>query len=185
MALKSLPLSDVYALLEPGPVVLLTTADKTGRANVMTMSWHMMMEFTPPLVGCVVSEGNFSFKALRATKECVIAIPARRLAAKVVKVGNCSGRDFPDKSGADKFRAVGFTPLPAKDVHAPLVAEAFANLECRVVDTRMVARYNMFVLEVVRAWRDPAQKNPKTIHHQGWGRFAVDGRIITLKSEKA
>ncbi|MFN4165026.1 MAG: flavin reductase family protein [Ferrovibrio sp.] len=185
MPLKSLPLSEVYALLEPGPVVLLTTADKTDRANVMTMSWHMMMEFTPPLVGCVVSEGNHSFRALRATRECVIAIPARRLAAKVVKVGNCSGRDFPNKSGADKFAAIGLTPLPAGTVSAPLINDCFANLECRVVDTRMVARYNMFVLEVVKAWRDPAQKNPKTIHHQGWGRFAVDGRIITLKSGKA
>lgn len=180
MTLKSLPLSQVYALLEPGPVVLLTTVDKTDRANVMTMSWHMMMEFTPPLVGCVVSEGNHSFKALRATKECVIAIPARRLAAKVVKAGNCSGRDV-----ADKFAAIGLTPLPARTVSAPLINDCFANLECRVVDTRMVARYNMFVLEVVKAWRDPAQRNPKTIHHQGWGRFAVDGRVITLKSGKA
>lgn len=180
MALKSLPLSEVYALLEPGPVVLLTTADRADRANVMTMSWHMMMEFTPPLVGCVVSEGNHSFKALRATKECVIAIPARKLAAKVVQAGNCSGRDV-----ADKFAAIGLTPLPARMVSAPLINDCFANLECRVVDTRMVTRYNMFVLEVVKAWRDPAQKNPKTIHHQGWGRFAVDGRVITLKSGKA
>lgn len=178
--MKSLPLSKVYALLEPGPVVLLTTRAKDGRTNVMTMSWHMMMEFTPPLIGCVVSNGNYSFAALRATKECVIAIPARKLAAKVVKAGNCSGRDV-----ADKFAAIGLTMKPAANVTAPLVAECFANLECRVVDTRMVATYNMFVLEAVKAWIDPAQKTPKTIHHQGWGRFAVDGRVITLKSDKA
>ena len=177
--LKPLPLSDVYQLLEPGPVVLLATAAKDGRPNVMTMSWHMMMEFTPPLVGCVVSAGNYSFAALSATKLCVIAIPARKLAAKVVKVGNCSGRN------TDKFATIGLTPLPAAEVSPPLIGECFANLECQVVDTRMVSRYNMFVLEVVKAWRDPAQKDPKTIHHQGWGRFAVDGRIITLKSDKA
>ncbi|MFC3674086.1 flavin reductase family protein [Ferrovibrio xuzhouensis] len=177
--LKPLPLGNVYQLLEPGPVVLLATATKAGRPNVMTMSWHMMMEFTPPLVGCVVSSGNHSFAALRATRQCVIAIPARRLAAKVVKVGNCSGRD------TDKFSSIGLTPLPAAQITAPLIGECFANLECRVVDTRMVPRYNMFVLEVVQAWTDPAQQNPKTIHHQGWGRFAVDGRVITLKSDKA
>ena len=67
-ALKALPLSKVYQLLEPGPVVLLTTARK-GRANVMTMSWHMMVEFEPPLVACVVSGANYSFAALQATKE--------------------------------------------------------------------------------------------------------------------
>jgi len=86
--MKDLPLSKVYRLLEPGPVVLLTTARK-GRANVMTMSWHMMVEFEPPLFACVLSNANYSFAALRATKECVIAVPARKLAAEVVKVGNC------------------------------------------------------------------------------------------------
>ena len=69
--MKQLALAKVYRLLEPGPVVLLTTARK-GCANVMTMSWHMMVEFEPPLVACVVSNADYSFAALRATKECVI-----------------------------------------------------------------------------------------------------------------
>jgi flavin reductase (DIM6/NTAB) family NADH-FMN oxidoreductase RutF len=173
---KALPLPEVYALLEPGPVVLLTTARK-NRPNVMTMSWHMMVEFEPPLVACVCSGANYSFDALRTTGECVIAIPSRKLAATVVKIGNCSGRD------TDKFDAFGLTPLPAAQVRAPLVAECFANLECKVVDRRMMNRYNMFVLEVVRAWRDPKQKRPKTVHHHGYGKFVVDGAAITLKSK--
>ena len=173
--MKDLPLSDVYQLLEPGPVVLLTTARK-GKANVMTMSWHMMMEFTPPLVACVVSGGDYSFEALRATKECVIALPAVELASKVVKIGNCSGRD------TDKFAAFGLTPVEGAEVKAPLIKECFANLECRVVDTRMVNAYNLFVLEVVKAWRDTKQKKVKTIHHHGFGKFAVDGEMIMLKS---
>ena len=173
--MKDLPLADVYRLLEPGPVVLLTTAHK-GRANVMTMSWHMMVEFEPPLVGCVVSSANYSFAGLRATKECVIAVPARPLAAKVVKVGNCSGRDL------EKFARCGLTPMPAEQVRAPLVAECFANLECRVTNTRLVTTYNLFILEVLKAWIDPQQKHPKTIHHHGYGKFAVDGKMIRLKS---
>ena len=175
MTMKALPLAKVYQLLEPGPVVLLTTA-RRGRANVMTMSWHMMVEFEPPLVACVVSNANHSFAALRATGECVIAIPAAKLAAKVVKVGNTSGRD------GDKFTACRLTPVAAERVAAPLVAECFANLECRVADTRFVNRYGLFVLEVVAAWIDPAQKNPKTIHHHGYGRFAVDGETIKMAS---
>jgi flavin reductase (DIM6/NTAB) family NADH-FMN oxidoreductase RutF len=175
-AMKTLALSKVYQLLEPGPVVLLTTA-RGGRANVMTMSWHMMVEFEPPLVACVVSGNNHSFAALRATGECVIAVPARKLAPKVVKVGNASGRDI------DKFEAFALTALPASRVQAPLVAECFANLECRVADTGMVRKYNLFILEVLKAWIDPAQKNPKTIHHHGYGTFVVDGRTITLKSK--
>ena len=174
--MKDLPLSKVYQLLEPGPVVLLTTARK-GRANVMTMSWHMMVEFEPPLVACIVSNANHSFAALRATKECVIAIPARKLASEVVKVGNSSGRDI------DKFEVYNLTATPAEHVAPPLVAECFANLECKVRDTSLVNKHNLFILEVLKAWIDPAQKHPKTIHHQGYGTFVVDRAAIKLKSK--
>lgn len=176
--MRNLALSTVYRLLEPGPVVLLTTAHK-GRSNVMTMSWQTMVEFTPPLVACVVSEADFSFKALRATKECVIAIPSVRLARKVVAIGNCSGGDV------DKFEKFRLTPRPAREVKAPLIAECFANLECRVADTRLVKDYNLFILEVVKAWSNPAIKDRRTIHHHGYGKFVVDGATIKLKSNKA
>ena len=173
--MKALALSKVYQLIEPGPVVLLTTA-RGGKANVMTMSWHMMLEFEPPLIGCVVAGANHSFAALRASRECVIAIPARRLAPKVVRIGNCSGRD------TDKFEAFGLTPVKASRVAPPLIAECCANLECRVSDTAMVRKYNLFVLECVQAWIDPAQRNPKTIHHHGYGKFVADGAAFRLKS---
>ena len=173
--MKDLPLARVYQLLEPGPVVLLATAHK-GRVNVMTMSWQTMLDFEPPLVACVVSNANFSFAALKATKECVIGIPAVEIASKVVEVGNSSGRSV------DKFAAFGLTSKPAKHVAAPLLTQCFANLECKVVDTRLVNKYNLFVLEVLKAWTDPAQKAPKTIHHHGYGTFVVDGETIKLKS---
>ena len=176
MARKSFPLSKVYGLLEPGPVLLLTTADK-GRANVMAMSWHTMMEFEPPLVGCIVSGRNFSFAALKATRQCVLNIPTADLAAKVVGCGNISGRR------EDKFKAFGLTPVPAASVSAPLIAECYANLECRVVDTRLVNRYYFFVLEVLKAWKDPARKDPRTLHHRGRGRFMVAGETIQLASK--
>jgi flavin reductase (DIM6/NTAB) family NADH-FMN oxidoreductase RutF len=175
MAKKSLALSKVYGLLEPGPVVLLSTIRKT-KSNIMTMSWHTMLEFEPPLIGCVVSNRNYSFGLLKASKECVINIPSVELAKQVVKVGNCSGRDV------DKFAAFGLTPVTASQVQPPLIDECFANLECKVVDTRMVNAYNFFVLEVVKAWIDPARKDARTIHHRGWGAFMVAGEIIKLPS---
>jgi flavin reductase (DIM6/NTAB) family NADH-FMN oxidoreductase RutF len=85
----------------------------------------------------------------------------------------------------DKFERFRLTPLPAKRVSAPLVAECYANLECKVVDTRMVGRYNMFVLEVVKAWVDRARRRPRTLHHQGFGKFVIDGDVIRLRSAKA
>ena len=175
MAKRSYPLPKVYGLLEPGPVVLVTTARK-GRANIMTMSWHTMMEFEPPLVGCVISGRNASFDTLKATKECVINIPTRDLAKQVVGVGNCSGRTV------DKFEKFGLTPVEASQVQAPLIAECYASLECRVADTQLVNSYNFFVLEVVQAWVDTAIKKPQTLHHRGNGLFAVAEGTVKLRS---
>jgi flavin reductase (DIM6/NTAB) family NADH-FMN oxidoreductase RutF len=75
------------------------------------------------------------------------------------------------------------TPEPASLVAAPLIAECYANLECKVVDTRMVTKYNFFILEVFKAWIDPLRKSPRTIHHLGRGAFMVAGRTITLPSK--
>lgn len=182
--MQEYPLSKVFQLLEPGPTVLVSTS-RGGQDNVMTMTWHMMMEFEPPLLACLLSEGNHSFAALAETRECVIAIPPASFASTVVDIGNCSG------SQVDKFQAFGLTRLPAAQVAAPLIAECFANLECRVADDTLVERYNLFVLEVVQAWSDPAWPDlastdagrnlPKTLHHNGDGTFRVDGEMLNVK----
>lgn len=151
MKKKALPLGKVYQLIEPGPVVMVATRwrDKT---NIMTMSWHMMVEFEPPTVACIISANNYSFGLLKASRECVINIPTAELAEKVVRCGNMSGRKV------DKFQALGLTPATAVSVSAPLIAECYANLECKLVDTRMANKYNMFILEVVKAWIDRSVK---------------------------
>ncbi|HXX58979.1 MAG TPA: flavin reductase family protein [Thermodesulfovibrionales bacterium] len=176
MRKRTLPLSQVYGLLEPGPVVMVTTA-RRGRANIMAMSWHTMMEFEPPIIGCVISNRNHTFGILKETRECVINIPTVELAEKVVGCGNTSGRRV------DKFKTFGLTPASPSRVSAPLIDECPANLECRVVDTRMVAKYNFFILEVVKAWIDPSRKNGQTIHHLGRGVFMIAGKTVKLPSK--
>jgi len=157
--------------------VLLTTI-RAGRTNVMPMSWHLMMEFTPPLVGCVVSNRNYSFASLKTGRECVLNIPTVDLAKTVVACGNTSGRLV------DKFKTFGLTPVAAASVKAPLIAECYASLECKVRDAKLAAQYNFFILEVVQAWVDASRKRPRTIHHQGEGEFMVAGRTLRLPSPK-
>lgn len=176
MKKTSFPRSEVYRLLESGPVVLVTTA-RAGRANIMPMSWHLLMEFEPPLLGCVISDRNYSFESLKTTMECVINIPTVELAKTVVGCGNTSGRD------TDKFKTFGLTATAAKLVKAPLIVECYASLECKVRDRKLVAKYNFFILEVVQAWVALARKHPRTIHHQGEGEFMVAGRILHLPSK--
>jgi flavin reductase (DIM6/NTAB) family NADH-FMN oxidoreductase RutF len=106
----------------------------------------------------------------------VLNIPTVEMAVKVVGCGNTSGRKV------DKFKTFGLTAAPASQVKAPLIAECYANLECRVVDARLVAKYNFFILEVVKAWIDPSRKQPRTIHHKGNGVFMVAGKTIRLPS---
>lgn len=173
--LVELPFGDVYGFMEPGPVVLMTTR-RGNSANVMTMSWHMMVEFVPPRIACVVSDADHSAAALAATGECVIAIPSADLVAAVVAIGNSSGRS------EDKFAAFGLTPLAARAVGAPLIAECFVALECRVIDATLADRFGIRVLEVVAAWRNPSIIDTRTLHHRGHGLFAIDGETIHTAS---
>jgi flavin reductase (DIM6/NTAB) family NADH-FMN oxidoreductase RutF len=175
---KNLPLSKVYSLLESGPVVLLSTSLK-GRSNVMAMSWHMMIDFVPPLVGCVISDRNYSCGTVLKTRECVINIPTLEIAEKAVACGNVSG------ARTDKFDKFGLTPERASLVKAPSIKECYASLECRLADARLAGKYGLFIFRVVKAWADPAVKAPKTLHHRGGEAFMVAGPTIKLRSKMA
>jgi flavin reductase (DIM6/NTAB) family NADH-FMN oxidoreductase RutF len=87
---KDFPVSDIRRFLEPGPIVLISSAWK-GKANIMTLGWHTIMEFSPSLVGCVIANTNFSFEMIRKSRQCVINVPSVELVDEVVGIGNCSG----------------------------------------------------------------------------------------------
>ena len=48
MAFTELSLHKAFMLFEPGPVILVTTNDGK-KNNLMTISWHMVTDFTPTL----------------------------------------------------------------------------------------------------------------------------------------
>lgn len=173
--MRSLELSRAFTLIEPGPVVLVTTHD--GRKNnVMTISWTMVLDFTP-LFAITTGAWNHSFAALRKSKECVIAIPTVDLLDEVVGIGTCSG------ANTDKFSKFKLTAVPSTVVKAPLIQECLANVECKVVD--IVRKHNIVVLEAVAAHIDPAPKEKRTVHAVGDGTFIVDGRRLDRKKMMA
>jgi flavin reductase (DIM6/NTAB) family NADH-FMN oxidoreductase RutF len=157
--------------MESGPVVLVTTRDGE-KNNIMTISWTMVMDFTP-VFAITTGKWNHSFTALRKYRECVIAIPTVDLLDKVVGIGTCSGAD------TDKFATFKLTPVQAKLVRAPLIKECLANIECKVID--IIKRHNIVVLEGVAAYIDTARKEQRSVHAVGDGTFIVDGRKIDRK----
>jgi flavin reductase (DIM6/NTAB) family NADH-FMN oxidoreductase RutF len=173
---KDYPLIDIRRHLETGPIVLVTSNWK-GKTNIMTLGWHMMLQFSPARFGCYIWDGNQSFAMVRNAKECVINIPTVDLVEQVVGIGNSTGRQL------DKFKAFGLTSAAADKVGAPLINECYANFECRLADAGMIRRYGLFVWDVVKAHVAISPKNPKTLHYRGQGEFMVAGRSISRKDK--
>jgi flavin reductase (DIM6/NTAB) family NADH-FMN oxidoreductase RutF len=171
-----LPVAMVRRYLEPGPIVLVSSAWK-GQRNIMTMGWHTVMEFTPSLVGCVIASGNHSFELIRRSRQCVINVPTTALTDQVVKIGNTSGASI------DKFEAFKLTADAAQQVQAPLIRECHASFECRLADSALVKRYNFFVFEVVKAHVRPSPRHPQTLHYTGDGVFMVAGKTISRRAQ--
>lgn len=173
--MRSLKLEKAFTLLEPGPLVLVTTRDG-GRDNIMTLSWTMVLDFSPRFA-LTTGAWNHSFKALSKTRQCVIAVPGADLLDKAVGIGTCSGAD------TDKFAEFRLTPLPGKMVEAPLIKECLANIECRVVE--IIKRHDIVVLEALAAWVNPARRERRSVHAVGDGRFIVDGRTLDRRKRMA
>jgi len=166
--MKEMQIDKAFTLLEPGPVVLITTCDGK-KNNIMTISWTMVVDFTPRFA-ITTGPWNHSFSALKKTRQCVIAISTVDLIDKVVGVGTCSGAD------TDKFEKFSLTAVKGKIVKAPLISECLANIECRVID--IVLKHNIIVLEGVAAYVDDRRKEKRTLHAVGDGTFIADGRRI-------
>lgn len=173
-ALTAYPLTNIHRLLEPGPVVLVSTIDD-GRPNLMTNGFNMPVVHGGALA-LILGPWDHSYAALRRTGECVVAIPSIDLAEQVVDVGNVSGAEV------DKWDRFGFTPLPARDVTPPLVAECFANIECRVSDARLVEDYHLWILEPACAWIDESRRGAGEFHQRGDGTFSPNGPTLDLRS---
>ena len=169
------PVSQVRRYLEPGPIVLVSSQWQ-GKTNIMTLGWHTVLEFSPSLVGCMISGGNHSFDLIRNSRECVINLPTITLTDTVVGIGNISGRKI------DKFAEFGLTPEEAHKVQAPLIRECHASFECLLHDDALVDRYNFFIFEVVAAHVATSPKHPATLHYTGDGVFMVAGKIISRRS---
>jgi flavin reductase (DIM6/NTAB) family NADH-FMN oxidoreductase RutF len=168
-----LPVWQIRKYLEVGPVVLISTLHK-GKTNIMTQSWHTIMEFTPSIIGCMITAKNHSFEMIRDSGECVINLPTLDLINEVIGIGNTTG------DHTDKFKKFALTPEEGEFVKAPLIKECYANFECKIKDHSLLDKYNFFIFEVLRAQAATYPRYPKTVHYRGSGRFMVSGKELEL-----
>jgi flavin reductase (DIM6/NTAB) family NADH-FMN oxidoreductase RutF len=141
----------------------------------MTCGWHMIMEMEPSLIGCYIWDQNRSRRLIRASGECVINVPTSDLVKIVVAIGNTHGPEV------DKFDKFGLTAVDGTEVKAPLIAECYANFECKLVDTGLITRYSLFVFEVVKAHVATSPRSPTTVHYRGEGVFMIAGRNVSYR----
>lgn len=172
---RKLPGSKAYRVLESGPTVLVSTRNKAGRADLMTVGFHMVITHEG-LLAAVISPGDFSQVSLAETGECVIGVPGVDLAEQVVDIGNCSGFDV------DKFPRFRLTEKKAEHVSAPLVDECLANVECTLVDGSLADVYSgLVIFQAEQVWVNTGRAEHRTFHHNGDGTFNADGDLIDLR----
>jgi flavin reductase (DIM6/NTAB) family NADH-FMN oxidoreductase RutF len=172
-SMQEFPLNRAFTFFEAGPVLLVVTS-LNGKHNVMTVSCHASLGFTP-IIGCSLGPWNHSYETLLQTGECVLSIPTVDMMEAVVDIGNCSG------DSVDKFQKFGLTPLKGKKVDIPLIAESLANVECIVREKPTSGDYYLFIMEGVKAWYNPDREEKRTFHAKGDGTFIIDGETINLR----
>ena len=160
-----------FTYLESGAVLLVTSNDGL-KDNVMTISWQMVMDFTPHIA---ISTGgwNESFETILKTKECCICIPAFDMLDKVVGIGTVHG------SACDKFERFSLARTKASKVGAPLITDCLAAIECRLED--YVDPHGLLIFKGIQLWENPEKEERRCIHANGDGTFFADGEFRNLR----
>jgi flavin reductase (DIM6/NTAB) family NADH-FMN oxidoreductase RutF len=128
----------------PSPAALITSAAADGTPNVVTLGECFNVSiFRPVIMGIAIRTATYSHGFIRERGEFVINLPTAALVRKVDAVGMVSGRE------CDKFETIGLTPLPAREVAPPLIAECPVNIECRVLSEQEVGDHQLFLGQVL------------------------------------
>lgn len=146
-------------MLYPLPVVMVSVADKDGKNNIITIAWTGTICSNPPMVSISVRPERYSYDILKETGEFVINLTTKDLTYATDYCGVKSGRDV------DKFKEMGLTPLPGKEVKAPLIAESPVNIECKVTQVIPLGSHDMFLAEVVAVHVDEKYMDEKGKFH--------------------
>ncbi len=146
-------------MLYPLPVVMVSSQDKEGKPNIITVAWTGTICSDPAMVSISVRKERYSHKLISESGEFVINLTTEDLAFATDYCGVKSGRDV------DKFKEMNLTPVKADVVSAPLIAESPVNIECKVTEVIELGSHDMFLANVVAVHVDDAYMDEKNKFH--------------------
>lgn len=130
-------------MLYPLPAVMVSTGDKEGNKNILTVAWTGTICTNPAMVYISVRPERHSYQMIKDTGEFVINLTTEKLTKAADYCGVRSGRDV------DKWKDTGLTPgRPESLKHAPIIEECPVNIECRVTEIKELGSHHMFLAEV-------------------------------------
>ncbi|MCI8321109.1 MAG: flavin reductase family protein [Dorea sp.] len=145
-------------MLYPLPAVMVSTADKKGRDNIITVAWTGTVCTDPAMLYISVRPERYSYHMLCESGEFAVNLTTDRLAKAADWCGVRSGRDV------DKWKEMHLTRGKAEKLQfAPVIKESPVNLECRVSEIKELGSHHMFLAKVlaVQVDEDYMKKNGK------------------------
>ena len=130
-------------LLNPVPVVMVTSADAEGKGNIITLAWAGTINSEPPMLSISVRRERYSYGLIKDKGQFAVNLTTEKLAFATDFCGVKSGRDI------DKFIAAGLTPEKASVIDVPIIKESPVSLECVVKNTIELGSHDMFIAEIV------------------------------------
>ncbi len=143
-------------MIYPLPAVLVSCGTSPEEWNLLTVAWTGTICSDPAMCYISVRKERHSHAIISRTGEFVINLTTEQLKRATDWCGVRSGRDY------DKFKEMGLTPLAAKHVSVPIVAESPVAIECRVKQVLELGSHDMFIAEVVGVEVDPRYIDPET-----------------------
>ena len=134
----------ISTILNPVPVVMVSTANREGKSNICTVAWAGTVNSEPPMVSVSIRKSRLTHDYIDETGEFVINLVNKAIAKTCDYCGVKSGRD------EDKFKTCGLTKIPGKNLdHAVSIKEAPVNISCRVKSCTELGSHDMYVAEIV------------------------------------
>lgn len=147
--LKMVSYPEAIARKYPEAISWATCADDAGRPNALALGWVMCTSSSPPMLAISVSHAHYSHELIERAGEFVVVFPSEAMKKATLVVGTKSGRH------GDKMAEAGVRLLPGTAVRAPLVDDACANFECRLVSSLRTGDHTIFVGEVLASHVGP------------------------------